>query len=833
MKKLVIAEKPSVAKDIAKALDCKLNKKNDTYENDSYIISYAVGHILELYKPEDIDKKLKHWSLNTLPIIPEQFQLKPIEKTKSRVQELKKLIKSKEVDEIINACDAGREGELIFTYIYEYVKSKKTIKRLWLSSMTLDSIRNAFERLKSKEDVESLKDAAKCRSESDWLIGINGTRAISTRMFSQRSRQHATVGRVQTPTLTMVFEREKAIRSFIPRDYWKIIGKFNIKNGEYEGTYQKADFKKGQDDEDRADRIWNKEEAEKIRNALKKADKGEISETKKSSTQKPPLLYDLTTLQREANNKFGFPAGLTLSTAQSLYEKHKLITYPRTDSKFLPEDYGPTCHKVLVNIHGNQEKHAQKVIKNDWIDLDNKRIFNNKGVSDHFAIIPTETTNKVSKLTDNEFKLYNLIVSRFIAVFFPPAEFNITSRLTTIDEHQFKTEGKVLVKPGWLEVYERSGGQKETLPSLSDSDGKPPFANILDIDLSEEATKPPPRYTEATLLAAMEHAGKLVEDEDLSEAMKGKGLGTPATRAQIIDHLIREKYIDRVQRELIPTIKAENLIEFLRVLNIEELTSPDMTGEWEFRLHQIETGDLTREEFMKGIKDATSSMVEKVKSFDESKVETKETDITSPTDSKPLLENFRCYQSQDKELTIYKTMGNRKLSREEIRELLEKKKIGPLDGFRSKAGKPFSAVLKLDDDNKVKFDFGQTEEAEEIDYSQYKAICNCPKAERNLCSHNDGKIYATPNAYQCEHHLEPDTKCNFRISRTLLSRSIPEDQFLKLVKEGKTDLLDKFRSKKTKRLFSAYLILKDDCSIGFEFEAKKKKAKKETKKDAT
>ena len=596
-KTLIIAEKPSVASDIAKALG-GIPKIDDRFENEEYVVSSAVGHLVELFMPEDIDPKLKRWALQSLPIIPEKFDLKPIEKTQKKFQDLKRLLGRSDIQNVVNACDAGREGELIFAYLYELAKCKKPIQRLWMMSMTSEGIRDAFSKMRSAEQMMPLQEAARCRSESDWLIGINGTRALTTRMYGGRIGNVATVGRVQTPTLAMVVAREKAIRDFKPRAFWRIEGNFKIHAGEYRGVLQKKDWKKNNDEHDRIDRHWDKNEVDLLIEKLADAPQALVTEEKKRSKQASPRLYDLTTLQREANNRFGFPAGRTLQIAQGLYEKHKVLTYPRTDSRALPEDYLQTCHDTLRSLAGGLQKPAEQVLSNDWLRLD-KRIFNNKEVSDHFAIIPTPQVPK--NLTEEEVKIYDMVARRFIAVFYPPAEFDVTTRFSLVEDATFKTEGKVLVKPGWMEVYGKEAVDEQSLPALSPADGNPPKAEVLGLETIEEATKPPPRYTEATLLSAMEGAGKLVEDEELADAMKEKGLGTPATRAQIMDHLIREKYMERVQRELHPTVKAENLIEFLEATQVEFLTSPTMTGQWEFKLSEIQAGRFTRLAFMKEI----------------------------------------------------------------------------------------------------------------------------------------------------------------------------------------------------------------------------------------
>ncbi|MEY2549170.1 MAG: topoisomerase, partial [Verrucomicrobiota bacterium] len=443
-KSLIIAEKPSVAADLARALG-KVPKKGDHYENDEYVISSAVGHVAELFMPEDIDKKkYGFWRLETLPIIPETFELKPIDKSKSVFATLKKLIARKDITQLINACDAGREGELIFNNLCRLAKNKHPVKRLWLQSMTAQSIREAFNHLRDESEMRGLADAARSRSESDWLIGINGTRAITKRMFGSRAGNVASVGRVQTPTLAIVYERELEIRNFKSRDYWRVTAKFGIAQGEYEGTYQRPDFKKGSDEHDRADRLWDKAAAEVVVAACQGNPIATVTEEKKASSQIAPRLYDLTTLQREANGRFGFSAKRTLQIAQALYEKHKMLTYPRTDSRALPEDYLPTARQTLGNLSGTLQSHAEKALKNDWV-RPNKRIFNNAQISDHFAIIPT--TSEAKNLDDAEAKIYDMVARRFVAVFFPSAEFDITTRFSQVAEHRFKTEGKVLTAP--------------------------------------------------------------------------------------------------------------------------------------------------------------------------------------------------------------------------------------------------------------------------------------------------------------------------------------------------------------------------------------------------
>ncbi len=837
MKTLIIAEKPSVAQDIARALG-KMKREGDHYENDEYVVAAAAGHLAGLYMPEDIDKKrYGFWRLSELPIIPEPFQVKvSMEKRgKERFDYLKKLLNRKDVDKVLNACDAGREGELIFTYIYELAKSKKPVQRLWMQSMTQQAIRDAFERPRTPEQMQGLQDAARSRSEADWLIGINGTRAITKRMFG-RGKQVATVGRVQTPTLSIVLRREFEIRDFKPRFFWRLTSQFGLTSGEYEGIFQHPLATKRNIEEDRPERIWDKEEADKLLDRLEKATHGVAEDTKKRTKQSSGRLYDLTSLQREANGRYGLPAGKTLQIAQSLYEKHKVLTYPRTDSRALPEDYISTVKDVLGAIPGELGEKAKPVLENGWV-RPNKRIFNNAQISDHFAIIPTGQTS--SKLSTDEAKIYDMVVRRFIAIFYPPAEFDETTRTTTVDgDLLFKTAGKVLVEPGYLAVYGKAQLDKE-LPPLIEEDrnpewwknGTPPggyLAEPRQSELHDESTKPPARFTEATLLSAMEGAGKLVDDEELALAMKERGLGTPATRAATIEHLIREKYLERDGKNLVPTTKAENLFEFLMAVQAEVLTNPDLTGEWEHKLLLMEKGELTRKAFMDGIADLTKAIVERTRTFEESEAGARETGILSPSDGKPMLEMLRSFRSQDGTFNIYKTIGNRKLEESEVAELLEKRQVGPLDDFRSRAGKPFSAILRLDAMNKVTFDFGDGgeggEDTKNLDRTQLRVI--------GTFKETGAKVYETPNAYACENTLDGEKKNAFRLSRTLLNKTLPPEEVTKLLEEEKTGLIKGFKSKRTGRLFDAHLILKPGGGIGFEFPPRPAK-KVATKKTAT
>ena len=819
-KSLIIAEKPSVANDIARVLG-KFKKEKDFFENEQYVISWAVGHVVELQMPEDIDKKkYGFWRLETLPIIPDQFELKPSEHSKDRFNVLKKLIARKDFEQLINACDAGREGELIFNNLCRLAKNKHPVKRLWLQSMTPQAIRDGFQNLRDGSEMAGLADAARSRSESDWLIGINGTRAITKRMFGSRGGNVAAVGRVQTPTLAIVYARELEIRNFKPRGYWRVTAKFGIAKGEYEGIYQRPDFRRNGDEHDRIDRIWDQAAAEAVVVSCQGQPIAAVSEEKKASSQIAPRLYDLTTLQREANGRYGFSAKRTLQIAQALYERHKMLTYPRTDSRALPEDYLTVVRQTLGNLSGSLQTHARKALERNYVQF-NKRIFNNAQISDHFAIIPTTTEAK--NLDDAEAKIFDMVARRFVAAFYPAAEFDITTRLSKVVAHKFKTEGKVMTSAGWLEVYGKNAidddsTQGKALPALSAEDKRE--AKTLDATLHTEVTKPPPRYTEATLLSAMETAGKLVEDEELAEAMKERGLGTPATRADTIDGLIYQKYMDRDQRELVPSAKAEQLIQFLTAVKAAEITSPAMTGEWEHQLRLMARGKFPREKFMAAIVEQTKGIVERVKRFEEDDSIARTTDIISPTDGKPLRETLRGYKSQDGEFMIYKVIGGRKMEESEVRELVGKGVVGPLDRFISaKTRANFAATLKLVKDEKTakwkaEYDFG-----DKVDLGSVESFWTDPATGAELCE--------VGSSYVLRERENGEWKQAFRVPRLMCKKEVSRTQAVQLVEKGKTDLIKGFISKKG-RPFDAFL-LRNDAKIRWEFPPRAPKTGKDGK----
>lgn len=864
-KTLVIAEKPSVAQDIVRALTPvvgKFDKHDDHFENEHYVVTSAVGHLLEIQAPEEFDVKRGKWSFAHLPVIPPYFDLKPVEKTKSRLNAVVKQAKRKDVTQLINACDAGREGELIFRLIAQHAGGSKPlgkpVRRLWLQSMTPQAIRDGFQQLRSDAQMQGLADAARSRSEADWLVGINGTRAMTA--FNSRDGGFflTTVGRVQTPTLSLVVEREEKIRKFISRDYWEVHASFAAQAGDYPGRWFDPQWKKTDDPEQRADRVWSAQQAQAIADAVR-GHPAQVSEESKPSTQASGQLFDLTSLQREANSKFGFSAKTTLALAQSLYERHKALTYPRTDSRALPEDYVPVAQQTFEMLAASGmahlASHAQTAIKQGYI-RPHKRIFDNSKVSDHFAIIPT--LQAPGDLSEAEQKLYDLVARRFMAVFFPSAEYLITTRISKVvqagQSHHFKTEGKVLVKPGWLAIY-----GKEAVSEVADGKEGEKGQNLVPVQPGEQPlaqqaepkalkTRPPARYSESTLLGAMESAGKQVEDESMREAMREKGLGTPATRAAIIEGLLTEKYMLREGREMIPTAKAFQLMTLLRGLGVKELSRADLTGEWEYKLSQMEKGLLSREDFMAEIAAMTARMVKQAKEYDRDTIPGDYAQLAAPCPNcgGVVKENYRRYACVGKPgaepcgFSFGKSPAGRTFEPVEAEQLLANRHIGPLEGFRSKAGWPFAAeiVLAYDDEThnyKLEFDFGDDKNAidsgELVDFSGQESLGACPQCGAAVYEH--GTHYVCSHAVVTAGH--PAATCNFKSGTVILQQPVAREQMQKLLSTGKTDLLDQFVSLRTRRAFKAFLVWdKAAGKVNFEFEPRESKypAKKTSTKPA-
>jgi DNA topoisomerase-3 len=849
-KTLIIAEKPSVAADLARALAKapgmkSFTKEKDWYESETHVISSAVGHLLELGMPM-VDGKKIGWGFTSLPILPEVFELNPIEQSEDRYKVLARLLKRKDVDAVINACDAGREGELIFRYIMDATGCKKPVQRLWMQSMTQGAILDAFKKLRSDSEMQPLADAAKCRSESDWLIGINSTRALTALNSRHGGFRLTPVGRVQTPTLSILAKREREIAAFVPRTYWEAIALFEVPGGRYQGRWIDESFKKDENDEHKKqERLWDEKTAQAIADRCT-GKPGKIEQQTKPARQAAPLLYDLTSLQREASNRFGFSARRTLQIAQALYEKFKVLTYPRTDSRHLPEDYIGTVIDTMKTFASHDSRkqdalphelgtHAATVVSNQWV-RPNKRIFDNSKVSDHFAIIPTGLIPP-KELPEAEQKLFDMVARRFVAVFFPAAEFEVTTRITRVGSDAFKSDGKVLKSPGWLGVYGKKAAE-ETAESGEDAakllvaanDGD--LAKTLEVEVSELQTKPPPRYTEATLLSTMEGAGKFVEDEELAEAMSERGLGTPATRAAIIEGLIMDRYIERVQRDMHVTQKGLALTEQIGEIGIEVLSSPEMTGQWEYKLRQMEQRQLDRGAFMKDIRSLTNQIVEKTRAASKAAKEKVYPEfkatcgVCGSTEGFKQTEEFYGCKNPKCKVRVYKTVASRPMSDDEIRTLMEKRFLGPMEGFRSKKGKEFSAGLAIKDDMKVAFVF-EGNDPDAINWDECPVITKCP-----VCAlkKRESSIYDTPDGYVCKIAALESGKCNARLPKVLCKKDITPENAREFFENGKTSLIVNMISKRG-RPFSSFLVCTpgEKRLLGWEFpprEPKPKAAKK-------
>ena len=728
-KTLIVAEKPSVARDIANALPGPFQSPTDGYmESDDYVITFAVGHLVGLKDPEAYDEKYKKWRLDDLPIVPEHFELEPRDaKSKKQLTTIHKLMKRDDVDRIVNACDAGREGELIFSYIYELSGVDKPVDRLWISSMTKQAIKDGFDRLRPGAEMAHLEEAARSRSEADWLVGMNATRAATLKGRAWVGGV-VSLGRVQTPTLAMIVKREREIQAFVSEPYWLVHATFEPRYG---GLWFEADETRIFGDAERAPSI-----------AAKVKGKDGVVESVERKEQKEiaPLLYDLTSLQRDANRRFGFSARRTLQAGQSLYEGKKAITYPRTSSRYLSGDLVPQLKptaETLLPIPDYAQA-AQFVLS--LAELPLGRVVNDAKVSDHHAIIPTDIEHDLADFSPDERRIFDLVAKRFLAVFHPAARFQRTTVVTLVEEERFRTRGKITLEAGWRGVYgleseeEKIARQDEEteeataeLPQLEQ--GQP--VRCVEADTEAKETKPPPRYTEATLLSAMETAGKLIDDEELREAMKESGLGTPATRAETIEVLIRREYIERVGRDLQPTPKG---LQVITMLEEHMITSPELTGDWEHKLSEIEHGNGDRKAFMKDIAGFADEIVKQIASLDKEQLRPVRVELgpcprCGAETGEIIRENSRAYgctswKSREEVgcgFVIWKKVAGRTLTPEVARQLIEEGKTREvLSGFRSRAGKPFRARLILTPEGKVEFDFparpskdGESAEAEE------------------------------------------------------------------------------------------------------------------------
>jgi DNA topoisomerase-3 len=873
-KALILTEKPSVARDIAEAIG-GFTEHEGYWESDAYLLTFAVGHLFELLEPEELDPKYKRWTLDVLPILPEQFQLKKKKGQSDRVRVIEKLAQRKDVDRIVNACDAGREGELIFREVISYLGVEKPVERLWLQSMTTDAIRDGFSRLRPGRELEGLGQAAECRARADWLIGMNATRALTKRLKSRRETRAWSAGRVQTPTLALLVERELEVLAHVPVAYWRVVASFGHAGSSYTGTWFDPSFAEGENDDRRDDRIFDEARALAIV-AAAGGRPGAASETRKPSKESAPPLFDLTSLQREGNRRFGWSARRVLGAAQRCYEAHKALTYPRTDSRCLPSDYRATVNEVLRKVSGARGDDLADYARaaRHLLDagLENQgRVFDDAGVSDHFAIIPTGVLPRADMRGDDR-RLYDLVMRRFLGAFHPPAVWERVERTTEVAGERFRTRARALMEPGWRAVL--ADGEEEDaaplaplVPGANEAEGV--AVRTEDVHAEAEETKPPARITEARLLSLMENAGRNIEDEDLARVMHDKGLGTPATRAEVIENLIAKDYVLRVGKVLRPTTKGIRLIDTLRRIHVDRLASAELTGEIEQHLGQVEIGGRTAADFMGEMAEYASEIVERAKGFEYEQLYANEAPLGNcPACGRPVREYawfYRCepkpgserpprvkkgkkgepveeaVPSDDCPLRIWKDTSGRYLDRHSVATLLRDGKTGVLEGFVARGGRSYKGHLEIDHDEwRVRvFSEGWSEESasETPEYEVNPSPLGvCPQS-------SDCEVVETPTQFACTTRLQiEEQQAAFRearrlarekgtppppkpeqpdhpglvLPRTVCKREITRDEALVYLRDGKTELLTDFTSR-FGRPFSAQLVLKVSGRHGFEF----------------
>ncbi|MEC8416030.1 MAG: DNA topoisomerase, partial [Candidatus Thermoplasmatota archaeon] len=783
---VIIAEKPSVAEDLANVLG--VGKKTETHwHSDDIIITWAIGHLLELKYMDDYDVAFKNWrgTVDRLPFIPDNFQYKPKSgRGKKQLSAILKLVKDKSVSEIVNACDAAREGELIFRTIVQHAKTKTPTSRMWMQSMTYDAMLQAFENRQSGDDYQALSDAAYSRSQADWIIGMNGSR-IATRLPQNRDRSANSLGRVQTATLAMVVDHELEVLSHVPVPYWQLNATFRAGDATWTARWERTGHK---DDPERpeykAHRIMDAAEKDSIETILSSDEAFQTEEQQRTRKEQPPLNFDLTTLQKRANSLWSWSAKRTLGVAQDLYDKFKLTTYPRTDSKHLPEDMHETVAKTLDQI-GAQGDYSEHVKRLQADGLSNaKRNFNNAKVSDHYAIVPTGQTPP-NNFGGDHAKLYDLITRNFLASWHPVAEWTVTKRITTKSGHQFLKEVEALATWGWRAVVPKKDKVPEGWGQLPSN---PCDATLDSHEFSEEMSKPKNRLKEASLLQLMEHAGKHIDDDELADAMKEKGLGTPATRADTIEKLLNRNYIRRSRNGTISAAPhGIRMIDVLRRIPVEWITSPELTGDMEASLLAVQRGEETMEAYMEKIIQQTKTMVDRIRDHDRNTLYLEEPSLGScPSCGGEVKENTLAYQCEHNEgrdkgcsFVFWKDTSGRWFDRITAARLIENGSLENLHGFYSQAGEGYDTSVELTKTGKVVSKGSGSGEATADD----EVLCPCPVCDQ-------GSIRITTTAYLCDN---PD--CTFRgMQNIMCKRPITPEEAKPIFTDGKSTLLEDFTS---------------------------------------
>jgi DNA topoisomerase-3 len=834
-KRLVIAEKPSVASDIANALGpFESHDKGAWYETEDFLVSYAVGHLLELDDPAKYNKELKGWSLKKLPIIPEEFSYSPRDgSAQKRLAVLRKLAKRKDCSGLVNACDAGREGEHIFRTVAGYLGGDHAVERLWLSSMTKGAIQKGFAALQPGADFENLADAACSRAEADWLIGINTTRALTIRLKSLRYDGAWTVGRVQTPTLTMLVDRELSIYAHRPRDYWQVLTTFNAGDHQYDGIWFDPKFDRANSPSDAAaDRLFDREQVDAIAAALAENPSASAEETRAERSERPPLPFDLTSLQRAANNRFGYSAKRTLDAAQGLYERHKLLSYPRTDSRHLPQDQSAPVHSIIeALVRTERFGSAARGIGADGMQ-NVGRVFDDAKVSDHYAIVPVGIPSP-NQLSGMDAKIYELVTAQFLAAFMKPAKWAEVKRRTTIETTVgpavFRSNGRVLQYPGWQAVFGREAGHGSDLAHLGQ-----PQVSVVEHNVEAKETQAPARFTEAGVLHRMETCGKEVEDAELSEALRERGLGTPATRADTIERLITRKYVSREGKGLRATAKALRLIEVLRAAGAPVLTSAELTGDLEHSLRRVEGGDRSRSDFMDSMREHTIELTGALVDMDFDDLYGAESIGHCPGAPEATVKEtawgYEATCENGDAFFIWKDFRGHILLPTTMSALLAETGggVGPVTLFPD-TGPGYDAKIKLvrlDDETYGKIPVGKRTPSrwqlrlldEEgnvvapkttVDEEAGETLCKCP-------TFDDVPIVITDLRYVDETSVGQAGKPRAALPLEVCKRAMTTDEARAFFTEGKTPQLEGFISKRG-RPFKATLVLKPNGRHGFEF----------------